>query len=243
VMAVPSGTVKPVPPVELVVMPAVSSEVASIKIDVGLALMLMAGAARAEPVETIRSSADVVISAVGRELYELFFQGYTRKQWGLDPSELDKSVTARVPTRANTDDRYFTDSFQAMPAEGYTRLFERMLDHPNITVRLRTDFKAVRALTPRRGLIYTGAIDAFFDHRFGALPYRSLRFEHETLDQPRFQPTAQVNYPMSAAFTRITEHKHLAPWEARDTKWCKPPTEWMPWQSAAPRKWTSLSRT
>lgn len=92
-------------------------------------------AARAEPVETIRTSADVVISAIGRELYETFFQGYTRKQWGLDPSELDKSVTARVPTRTNTDDRYFTDGFQAMPDRGYTAMFEAMLDHPNITVQ------------------------------------------------------------------------------------------------------------
>lgn len=166
-------------------------------------------AARAEPVAEIRTSEDVVVSQVGRELYEKFFRGYTRKQWGLDPSQLDRSVTARVPVRTNQDDRYFTDAFQAMPSEGYTRLFERMLDHPNITVRLRTDFDEVRTLTPRRGLIYTGAIDAFFDHRFGRLPYRSLRFEHETLDQPRFQPTGTVNYPMTEAFTRITEHKHL----------------------------------
>ena len=119
-------------------------------------------AARAEPVERIRTSEDVVVSKVGRELYEKFFRGYTRKQWGLDPSQLDKSVTSRVPVRTNRDDRYFGDSFQAMPAQGYTRMFERMLDHPNIEVRVGTDFRALTDVTPRRGLIYTGAIDEFF---------------------------------------------------------------------------------
>ncbi|TGV75714.1 UDP-galactopyranose mutase, partial [Mesorhizobium sp. M2D.F.Ca.ET.145.01.1.1] len=89
-------------------------------------------AARRERVEEIRTAEDVVVSTVGRELYEKFFQGYTRKQWGVDPSQLSKSVTARVPTRTNRDDRYFGDSFQQMPAEGYTRMFQRMLDHPNI---------------------------------------------------------------------------------------------------------------
>ena len=92
-------------------------------------------AERAERVPEIRTSEDVVVSKVGRELYELFFQGYTRKQWALDPSQLDKSVAARVPTRTNRDDRYFTDAFQAMPLHGYTRMFERILAHPNITVR------------------------------------------------------------------------------------------------------------
>ena len=166
-------------------------------------------AARAEPVERIRTSEDVVVSKVGRELYEKFFRGYTRKQWGLDPSQLDKSVTSRVPVRTNRDDRYFGDSFQAMPAQGYTRMFERMLDHPNIEVRVGTDFRALTDVTPRRGLIYTGAIDEFFDYRLGRLPYRSLRFDHETLDQEWLQPVASVNYPMSEDFTRITEYKHL----------------------------------
>jgi len=94
-----------------------------------------------EPREQIRTSEDVVINAVGRELYEKFFKGYTNKQWGLDPSELDASVTARVPTRSNRDDRYFTDTFQAMPRHGYTRMFERMLDHPNIKVLLNCDYQ------------------------------------------------------------------------------------------------------
>jgi UDP-galactopyranose mutase len=94
-------------------------------------------ASRAEPVEDIKTSEDVVINAVGRELYELFFQGYTRKQWGLDPSQLDKMVTARIPTATNTDDRYFGDKHQIMPADGYTAMFNAMLDHPNIDVMLR----------------------------------------------------------------------------------------------------------
>jgi UDP-galactopyranose mutase len=166
-------------------------------------------AARAEAVAEIRTSEDVVVARVGRELYETFFRGYTRKQWGLDPSELDKSVTARVPTRTSRDDRYFTDEFQFMPKAGYTAMFQRMLDHPLIDVRLSTDHAEVKDIKPRRGLIWTGAVDEFFDFRFGKLPYRSLRFEHVTLDQPRFQPVGTVNYPVSEAYTRISEFKHL----------------------------------
>ena len=167
-------------------------------------------ARRAEPVATIRTSEDVVINQIGRELYEKFFRGYTRKQWGLDPSELDKSVTSRVPTRTNEDDRYFTDRFQMMPLHGYTRLFERMLDHPRIDLLLGTDFKAVRGRIAYRHLVYCGPIDEYFDYRFGRLPYRSLRFEHQTLEQPVFQPVAVVNYPApDVPFTRITEYKHL----------------------------------
>jgi UDP-galactopyranose mutase len=167
-------------------------------------------ASRAEPVKPVRTSEDVVVSAVGRDLYERFFQGYTRKQWGMDPSELDKSVTARVPTRVNTDDRYFTDSFQAMPAQGYTRMFEAMLDHPNITVETGVDWEDVRGDTVYDHLIYTGPIDEYFDFRFGALPYRSLRFRHETLDREWFQAVGTVNYPSEdVPYTRISEYKHM----------------------------------
>ncbi|RUX02501.1 MULTISPECIES: UDP-galactopyranose mutase [unclassified Mesorhizobium] len=166
-------------------------------------------AARRERVEEIRTAEDVVVSTVGRELYEKFFQGYTRKQWGVDPSQLSKSVTARVPTRTNRDDRYFGDSFQQMPAEGYTRMFQRMLDHPNIKIMLQTDYRDVRASIPFRRMIYTGPVDEYFDWRLGALPYRSLRFDHITLDQEQFQPVAVVNYPQTEAYTRITEYKHL----------------------------------
>jgi len=166
-------------------------------------------ASRAEHRDPVRTSEDVVVNKVGRELYEKFFRGYTRKQWGLDPSELDAQVTARVPTRTNRDDRYFTDSYQSMPKHGFTRLFENMLDHPNINVLLNTDYRYVKDIIPHKELIYTGPVDEFFDYRFGQLPYRCLEFRHETLNQPQHQPVAVVNYPNDYAFTRITEFKHL----------------------------------
>jgi UDP-galactopyranose mutase len=167
-------------------------------------------AARAEPVGEIRTSEDVVVSAVGRELYELFFQGYTRKQWGIDPSGLDKSVTARIPTRTNTDDRYFGDKHQIMPAQGYTAMFNRMLDHPLIDVLLSTDFSEIADEVEAGHVVYTGPIDEFFGHCYGKLPYRSLRFDHRTLETEQFQPVATVNYPdPSVPYTRITEYKHL----------------------------------
>ena len=165
---------------------------------------------RAEARASIRTSEDVVVSKVGQELYELFFRGYTRKQWGLDPRQLDASVTARVPTRANADDRYFTDRFQAMPRDGYTRLFENLLGHAQIDIRLETDYDDVRDTVDYGMVVYTGRVDAFFDHRFGRLPYRSLEFEFETLGVNQFQPTGTVNYPdESVPFTRITEFKHV----------------------------------
>jgi len=169
-------------------------------------------ASRAEPVEEIRTSEDVVVNAVGQELYELFFRGYTRKQWGLDPSELDKQVTSRIPTRTNTDDRYFSDTFQAMPLHGYTAMFERMLNSPLIDRRLGTDFREFKdqAFEIADHIIYTGPIDEYFDFRFGKLPYRSLKFDHQTLEQEQFQEVAVVNYPSEEVpFTRISEYKHL----------------------------------
>jgi UDP-galactopyranose mutase len=166
-------------------------------------------AQRAEPSGAPRTSEDVVVGTVGRELYELFFRGYTRKQWALDPSQLDASVTARIPTRTNEDDRYFTDRFQAMPLHGYTALFERMLDHPLITVRTGVDMADVSPSLYRR-TIYTGPIDAYFGYRYGPLPYRSLEFRFETLDTEQVQPVGTVNEPdESVPFTRTTEFKHL----------------------------------
>lgn len=163
----------------------------------------------AEPRETIATSEDVVVSRVGQELYRKFFRGYTRKQWGLDPSDLDASVISRVPIRTNRDDRYFTDTFQAMPAHGYTRMFERMLDHPNIKVLLGTDYREIQDWVPFEEMIYTGPVDEFFDLRYGKLPYRSLRFQHETHDAERFQPAPVVNYPNEHPYTRVTEFKYL----------------------------------
>ena len=163
----------------------------------------------AEPVEQISTSEDVVVSKVGRELYEKFFRGYTRKQWGLDPSELDAAVTARVPARTNRDDRYFTDTYQVMPLHGYTRMFERMLAHPNIKIMLNTDYREIKDVIPYREMVYTGPIDEFFDYRYGKLPYRSLEFRFETHDTPVYQPEAVINYPNDHAYTRVTEFKYL----------------------------------
>jgi UDP-galactopyranose mutase len=163
----------------------------------------------AEPRAQIRNSEDVVVSKVGRDLYEKFVRNYTRKQWGLDPSELDASVLARIPTRTNRDDRYFTDVYQAMPRHGFTRMFERMLDHRNISLLLQTDYRDVMGCVPFREAVYTGPVDEFFDCRFGKLPYRSLEFRHETLDHEHHQPVAVVNHPNEHAYTRVTEFKHL----------------------------------
>jgi UDP-galactopyranose mutase len=163
-----------------------------------------------EPREPVSTSEDVVLNSVGRDLYEKFFLNYTRKQWGLEPSQLKAGVAARIPVRTNTDDRYFTDTFQAMPLHGYTRMFENMLDHPNISVRLGVDFKDVQAEIAPRHVVYTGPIDAFYDYRFGRLPYRSLRFEHEHVaGVSQYQSVGTVNYPNDHAYTRITEFKHL----------------------------------
>jgi UDP-galactopyranose mutase len=165
--------------------------------------------ARAIKYESPRTSEEVVLSRVGADLYEKFFRNYTRKQWGVDPSQLDAQVTARVPVRINRDDRYFTDRFQFMPRWGFTRMFENMLDHEHIDLALATDFHELRKEVNFRKLIYSGPIDQFFDFRYGKLPYRSLHFEHRTLDREWFQPVAVVNYPNDFEYTRVTEFKHL----------------------------------
>ena len=172
---------------------------------------------KAEKCQTIRTSEDVVVSKVGRELYEKFFRNYTRKQWGLDPSELDASVTSRVPTRTNRDDRYFTDSYQAMPKHGYTRMFEKMLDSPNIKIMLNCDYREIADQIRYKEMIYTGPVDSFFNYRYGKLPYRSLEFKHETHDKDKFQDAPVVNYPNEQAFTRITEFKYLTGQEHKKT--------------------------
>jgi UDP-galactopyranose mutase len=166
-------------------------------------------ASKAEKVSGVKTSEDVVVSKVGRELYEKFFRGYTRKMWDLDPSELDASVTARVPTRTNRDDRYFTDTYQAMPLYGYTHMFQNMLSHPNIKVMLNTDYKEIIDFIPYKNLVFTGPIDEYFNYCYGKLPYRSLEFKFETIDQEVFQPTGTVNYPNEQLYTRITDFKYL----------------------------------
>jgi UDP-galactopyranose mutase len=178
-------------------------------------------AERAEPVDYIRTSEDVVVAKVGRELYEKFFRGYTRKQWQRDPSELHSSVCARIPIRTNTDDRYFTDSFQQMPRDGYTAMFERILDHPNIDVATGTDYYDVAQELEYDHLVWTGPIDKFFDYRFGKLPYRSLEFDlvnEPTPDGGYLLPTASVNEPREEVpYTRRTEFRWMTGQERHDS--------------------------
>lgn len=164
---------------------------------------------KAEKIDRIKTSEDVVLSKVGRELYEKFFKGYTRKQWDLDPSELDASVTSRVPTRTNKDDRYFTDTYQAMPLHGYTKMFRNMLSHPNIKVMLNTDYKEIVDIVPYQRMIFTGPIDTYFNYCFGRLPYRSIEFKFDTFEKETFQQTGTVNYPNEHPYTRITEFKYI----------------------------------
>lgn len=166
-------------------------------------------ASKAEKKSGVKTSEDVVVNVVGRELYEKFFRNYTIKQWALDPSELDASVTARVPTRTNRDNRYFTDKYQSMPLHGYTQMVSRMLDHPNIKIMLNTNYREILDIIPFDKLIFTGPIDDYFDHVYGRLPYRSIDFKFQTFDEEQVQPTGTVNYPNTHAYTRITEFKHL----------------------------------
>jgi UDP-galactopyranose mutase len=174
-------------------------------------------ASLAERKEKILTSEDVVVNAVGRELYEKFFRGYTRKQWGLDPSELDAQVTARIPTRYNRDARYFTDMYQAMPLHGFTRMFENMLDHENIKILLNTDYREIKEVIPHRNLIFTGPIDEYFEYRYGKLPYRCLEFKHETHATRVYQKAPVINYPNEYAYTRVTEFKYLTGQEHEKT--------------------------
>jgi len=154
------------------------------------------------------NSEEVIVSRVGWKLYEMFFKNYTRKQWQRDAKDLDSSVCGRIPIRTNRDDRYLAERFQALPKEGYTAMFRKMLSHPKIEVRLRTDFRETRQQVAYDHLVFSGPIDEYYDHCFGHLPYRSLRFEPESLAQEYFQPAMQVNYPNDHKFTRIVEIKH-----------------------------------
>jgi UDP-galactopyranose mutase len=170
-----------------------------------------------------QNSEDVILSQVGPLLYEKFFKGYTLKQWRRHPRELDASVCGRIPIRTNRDNRYLRETFQALPSAGYTRLFERMVAAcgPRLRLLLNTDYRAVVPHVSFSHMIFTGPIDELYDYRFGALPYRSLRFEHESFTKEQllarepiagkpgfWQPAMQVNYPNSEAFTRIVEVKH-----------------------------------
>lgn len=160
------------------------------------------------PIENPKNSEEVILSKVGPRLYEMFFKNYTRKQWRRDPKDLDPSVCARIPIRTNRDDRYLSEKFQALPKDGYAAMFRRMLDHPNIDLRLGVDFRDIRNTAKWKHLVYTGPLDEYFGHRFGPLPYRTLHFELETLPREFSQPAVQVNYPGDEPFTRVVEIKH-----------------------------------
>lgn len=160
------------------------------------------------PIANPKNSEEVIVSQVGVKLYKMFFKNYTRKQWRRDPKDLDASVCGRIPIRTNRDDRYLSEKFQALPKNGYTRMIERILTHPKIKIMLRTDYREVMHQVNYKHLVYTGAIDEFYDYCFGPLPYRSLRFEPETVEREFFQPAMQVNYPNDHEFTRIVEIKH-----------------------------------
>ena len=165
----------------------------------------LAGWRRALPAEDFESE---MISRVGAPLYERFFREYTRKQWGCDPSSLDAALARRVSLRTDRSEEAFSESFQGLPSEGYTRMFERMLSDPRITVRLGCGHRDEGAAGVFRHTVFTGAVDEYFDHCLGRLPYRSLGFEEETLEREFFQPVVQVNYPGREPFTRIIEIKH-----------------------------------
>lgn len=166
----------------------------------------------------IRTSEDVVLNSVGSDLCEKFFRGYTLKQWGMDLSELSAGVAARIPTRTNDDDRYFNDTMQFMPENGYIEMFDRMLTHENITIKASTSLEEVNKDVQWGHMIYTGPIDAFFNHKFGKLPYRSLSFDHQHLSSvSQLQNVGTVNYPNDHEFTCITEFKHLTGQECEGT--------------------------
>jgi UDP-galactopyranose mutase len=160
------------------------------------------------PIESPKNSEEVIISQVGWKLYEMFFKNYTRKQWHRDAKDLDPSVCGRIPIRTSRDNRYLSERFQALPHPGYTAMFEKMLAHPKIKLLLKTDYREACAQVEFDHLIYTGPIDEYYEHCCGHLPYRSLRFEPETLAQEYFQPAMQVNYPNDYDYTRIVEIKH-----------------------------------
>jgi UDP-galactopyranose mutase len=163
--------------------------------------------------ENPENGKEAALARLGEVLYEKMFKNYTKKQWDKYPEELDASVLNRIPVRDNFDDRYFSDTFQALPTGGYTKMFEKILKHPNIEVRLNTDYFDVRDSLPEfEKIFYTGPIDQYFDFKFQVkrkLEYRSIRFVHNTLDQEVFQENSVINYPNEEKFTRIVEYKHI----------------------------------
>jgi UDP-galactopyranose mutase len=164
---------------------------------------------QAVDIKEIKTSKDVALSKVGKDIYEKIFETYTKKQWGIDPSELDTSVISRIPIRLNRDTRYFNDKYQGMPTHGYTKMCERMAANKNIKIMLNTDYKEIINDLSYDTLIYTGATDEFYDYKHGRLSYRSVNFVFETFDKEKYQEAPVVNYPNDYDFTRITEYKQL----------------------------------
>lgn len=156
----------------------------------------------------LRNSKDEDLKFLAEYIYKKVFLGYTSKQWGVDPEHIDASVSARVPIYISKDDRYFQDTYQAIPKEGYTKMVENILNHPLIELRLNVDFKEVKKELDYERLFYTGAIDEFFDYKFGKLPYRSLDIKFEKYDKEYMQSCAQMNYPNNFDFTRSVEYKY-----------------------------------
>lgn len=184
------------------------------------------------PIEKPSNSEEVIISQIGWELYELFFKGYTKKQWKLEPKDLDPSVCGRIPIRTNRNDDYLKESFQALPKDGYHVLFKNIVDKcgSQLSIKLNTDYRDVIDEIDYQYMVYTGPIDLFYNFQYGKLPYRSLRFENESygpkeLEARReiagkkgfFQPAMQVNYPNEEDYTRIVEIKHATRQQCENT--------------------------
>ena len=169
------------------------------------------------PILKLKNTRDKDLKFLANYIYENVFLGYTTKQWGYKPEEIDKSVTSRVPVFLSRDDRYFQDKWQGIPANGYTEMFKKMIDHPNINILLKTDYKNIENELKYKKLIFTGMIDQYFDFGFGRLPYRSLEFDLRNFRIEKFQETAQVNYPNNHDYTRITEFKHFSGQKADST--------------------------
>ncbi|SEC69847.1 UDP-galactopyranose mutase [Paenibacillus sp. GP183] len=161
------------------------------------------------PILKLRESASGELSFLADYIYQNVFYKYTVKHWQLDPEQLDKSVTARVPVYISRDNRYFQDKYQGLPKHGYAPLFQRMLKHPNIKLLLNTDYREIMDQIEFKRMIYTGPIDAYFDYMHGTLPYRTLRFEFENLDQEYYQEVGTVNYGFEYDYTRVLEQKYL----------------------------------
>jgi UDP-galactopyranose mutase len=162
------------------------------------------------PINNPANSEEFVINKVGRELYEAFYLGYTLKQWGIHPKDLDASVCGRIPVRFNKDCRYSDYKYQVTPKYGFTKMFQNMISNPLISVMLNTDYREVKQhISPRIATVYTGPVDEYFDYKLGRLPWRSLDFQYEEFHQPYKQPCVQINYPNDFDYTRTVEIKHV----------------------------------